>query len=345
MKVSPKSARRAHVRMPAHVLLLTALFFVFFYLTRSSVPLPEAVSATSGLEEGELRMSRAAAGEEGDDGGDDSGMSRWEKMQAERERIEMDAVIKATELSDGVGEDGKVGVAREAGAGNEKCLPYIFYDKPIKTGSTAVTYALRSYIISRGGLHRRCSYEACTPRAEAVCNGTGRFEHLIGHVKGREGLVECMKTRGYYALTSVRDPLERWRSAFAFNKMMQGSHYGIPWEEDFASFMQKYPDCTLFHYYDQLGSVCRKGKVEWQERMRRIVARYDEVIDLYDDDEEKGGWMYHKVKKYISEENVSRKTREEVEGFDRSRLVPEQTLYDALRAKRGQSGDKDRVPC
>lgn len=292
----------------------------------------------------EVKTEDASVGKE-EEKEEEEVLNRWERMQRDRELLEADAVIAAEESAEREQEDGEVTLAAEAGAGTENCLPYIFYDKPIKTGSTAVTFAVRSYILSRGGKHRRCSYEVCTPRAEEVCKGTGTFEHLIGHVKGREGLVECMKTRGYYAMTSVRDPLERWRSAFSFNKMMKGTHYGIPWEDDFAAFMEKYPDCTLYHYYDQLGLICDKAKVEWQERLRRIVTRYDEVVDLYDKDEDKGGILYQKVRKYIAKANVSKKTKEEADDFDRSRLVPEQALYDALRAKRLEKPDENRMPC
>lgn len=288
---------------------------------------------------------------------------RMAEADAEREAKEADQVVQDEEREEQAEEDAEEDAGAEDArredatntsdkeelhSENPNCLPYLFYDKPIKTGSTAVTYALREYIMARGGRHRRCSYDACTPRALAVCNGTAEPEHLIGHIRGKEGQVECMKSHGYYAITSVRDPLERWTSAYLFNKMMKGSHYGIPYQESFATFMERYPDCTLYHYYDQLGAKCQHGKIGWRERLKNIVERYDEVIDLYDEDTSNGGVLFNKIKKYLSQENVSKKPKSDsyVEEFDKSRLEPEQALYDALQAKRREgSTDGSRVPC
>ncbi|CDF33022.1 unnamed protein product [Chondrus crispus] len=228
----------------------------------------------------------------------------------------------------------------------EGCLPWIFYDKPIKTGSTAVTYAIREYVMARGQRHRRCSRDSCTPRAEAACNGTGDPEHLIGHVRVRDGLVECLKGKEFYAATSIRDPLERWRSAFKFNRMMKGHHNGIMYTETFDTFMKLYPDCQMYQYYDQMSSECDNAPVPWRERLERIKDRYDEVIDLYDDNEELEGVLFKKIKGYMEKENVSKQSKEVItDKFDRSRLEPEQALYDALKAKRKEKPDLTRFPC
>lgn len=386
MKVNSKLVQRAASRISLPTVLSLALIILLVFLSRSCVQLPEVVSAVTGREDNESSPEVANPAAESATEQEEPVLKPWqhakpldtldlgqpdntddvvkqvenekERADVEREVVEPDEVVKMEEQEEDREEDASAEDERHEVKDDvpkpaikeeedpENCLQHLFYDKPIKTGSTAVTYALREYIQSRGGLHRRCSYDACSLRADAVCNGESKPEHLIGHIKGKDGLVECMKERGYYALTSVRDPLERWKSAFLFNKMMKGTHYNIPWQENFTTFMERYPDCTLYHYYDRMSAMCKRGKLPWRERLKKIVGRYDEVIDLYDD-EKNGGRLFQKIRKYIKQENVSRKPKNDsyVEEFNRARLEPEQALYDALKAKRDESPATSRVPC
>lgn len=76
--------------------------------------------------------------------------------------------------------------------------------------------------------------------------------HLLGHLTVRDGLTECLKEKGYYAVTSIREPARRWTSAFLYNRMLKGGHYQIPWTKSFSYVMEHFPDCALFKYYDEM---------------------------------------------------------------------------------------------
>lgn len=237
-------------------------------------------------------------------------------------------------------------VAREKFFGR-KCLPYVFYDKPIKTGSTAVTYAIREYIEKTGSINQRCASTMCTPRAESICNGTFNPVHLLGHIDGRAGLSECLQQKGYYAITSIRDPLDRWRSTFLFNRQMRGKQYGIPWNASFEYFLEKFPDCTLYHYYDQMNLRCDEAPISWEERLKQIVDRYDEVIDLYADDGGAGGIMFERIKKFLRNKNVSERDQgvKDSQAQAMARMIPEQRLYDELAKRRLRGTRPERFPC
>lgn len=226
-----------------------------------------------------------------------------------------------------------------------KCLPYIFYDKPVKTGSTAITDAIRDYIMDTKSINQPCSYNSCGARAESVCNQTLQPMHLIGHVNLRTGLTECLIERGYYAVTSVRKPIERWKSAFLFNRQMKGRQYGISWSEGFATFVDHFPDCVLYNYYDGMSVRCTSGELPWEERLKRIVGRFDEVVDVFQTGRD--GVLGSRIRKFIKMRNISKREEhgEEFGAYDVSKLVPENALYHELQKIRLRQPNSDRFPC
>lgn len=90
------------------------------------------------------------------------------------------------------------------------------------------------------------------------------------------------------------------------------------------------------------------AKVKWEERLRRIVSRYDEVIEVGEDDG-RDGILFRRVKKFVEQLNIS--DRDKVTGnvvmgeYNKSRLIPEQHLYEALRKQRLKMPPPDRFPC
>lgn len=235
--------------------------------------------------------------------------------------------------------------AREQHFGR-KCLPLIFYDKPVKTGSTAIAEAIRSYIYDTGSIEQKCSYNSCWARAENICNSTLMPIHLLGHITLRTGLSECLRPKGYYTVTSIREPLQRWVSAYLFNKQMKGVQYGVSWNESLPFYMNNIPDCNLYNYYDRMSVHCDKGELPWQERLSRIIGRFDEVIDLYAEDTGKG-LLSSRIQKFLGHTNVSERKGSVVvnEDFNRSRLVPEQKLYEELQKIRYKEPDAEKFPC
>lgn len=231
------------------------------------------------------------------------------------------------------------------------CLPYIFYDKPVKTGSTAVTFAIREYIEQTGSMNQKCSYTLCTPRGKAVCNGSLEPMHLIGHIHGGANLTRCLKERGYYSVTSIREPLERWKSSFLYNRQQKGNHYGILWNVSYSEFMSEHPDCSMYKYYDQMSRYCDRAELSWEERLKRIVEVYDEVIEL-DQEDGVGGVLFERIREYLEKRNVSvgnskvSTVSDLTSGeYNESRLIPERRLYDALREHGRKGGDANRFPC
>lgn len=229
---------------------------------------------------------------------------------------------------------------------SESCLPHIVFDKPVKTGSTAVTFAIRSYIQTRNEPDRKCTKQGCIDYAEQLCNGTYPEKDmfsLIGHLKGTDGRVtRCLREKGYYSVTSIRDPVARWTSAFLFNRHLKSNHYGIPHTLSFSDFMDLLPRCMLYHYYDNLGGECNATS-SVQERLENIVARHDEVIDLYD---EPVGVLHKRIARYVNDENVSSKPKDEFrEPFNKHVLDEEYMLYNRLREIRLRKPNPARMPC
>lgn len=134
-------------------------------------------------------------------------------------------------------------------------------------------------------------------------------------------------------VTSVRDPLERWESAFLFNKKKKQKHYRIPHQLPYKFFMEGFPACSLYQYYDGTDSKCSE-KVSVGERMKPIVARYDEIIDLYEEGKPRGQ-LHEIIAKYLRELNRSPRPGEDFrEAFDKSRLDNETKLHKALKKGR-----------
>lgn len=226
---------------------------------------------------------------------------------------------------------------------DEPCLKYIVYDKPVKTGSSAVTSAIRSYLETLGQTADRCTKDECTEMAQAICAGKQKPRALIGHMFGEDGLLECLRKQGYYVVTSIREPLARWESAYLFNKKKESTHYGISYEEGYKFFMEKFPACSLYQYYDSSDPRCRLG-TPVEGRIKPIVARYDEIIDLYDDGKPRGQ-LYEIIAKYIRELNRSPRPGEEFrEGFDKTRLDNETKLYTALKKRSEEILKKGQTP-
>ncbi|CDF37613.1 unnamed protein product [Chondrus crispus] len=159
---------------------------------------------------------------------------------------------------------------------------------------------------------------------------------------GEDGLLECLRDRGYYVATSVREPRDRWESAYLFNKKKNGTHYGIPYQKGYRYFMQHFPPCALYEYYDGDSAKCRQHPIE--DRIKPIVARYDEIIDLYDDTEPRGQ-LARIISKYIHEKNKSPRPDDGFrEPFDTARLNNETMLYEALKRRREEILEEGQAP-
>lgn len=224
----------------------------------------------------------------------------------------------------------------------KKCLKFFVYDKPVKTGSTAVTKALKKYLEARRETYHSCTFENCTKAAEAMCAEQMEKRNLIEHQIGKDGLINCLGNMGFYRITSVRAPLQRWESSYLYNQKKNGSHYGIHNSEPYSIFMNNYPTCALHHYYDNLGRHCDRGKLPPAERTARIVERYDEVIDLYNEGGE--GQMHLRLQDMMREENKSpRPDTDFREPFNETRMADELHLYQELKRKQKELLERKRA--
>lgn len=249
-------------------------------------------------------------------------------------------------------EPGREGEGHASGKGDgtssakltdEPCLKYIVYDKPVKTGSSAVSAAIRSYVETLGQTADPCTRNECTEMAQAICAGKQKPRALLGHMFGEDGLLKCLRKRGYYVVTSIREPLARWESAYLFNKKKEGNHYGIPHGKGYKFFMEKFPTCSLYQYYDNTDPKCRQS-TSVEDRIKPIVARYDEIIDLYEDGKPRGQ-LYEIIAKYLQEVNRSPRPEESFrEPFNKSRLDNETKLYTALKKRRHEILKKGQAP-
>lgn len=238
----------------------------------------------------------------------------------------------------------KVDIAKPEKDDTPACLRHIIYDKPVKTGSTAVTVALQEYMKRRGEEFVECTFESCGKAAREVCDGKRAKTHFVEHISAENGLLECLKRLGYYRVTSVREPLDRWESSFLYNRKKKATHYGIGFNESYARFMSLYPDCSLFDYYDGLGKRCDVGEVGVEERIERIVNRYEEIIDLYNDKDK--GQLHRMLADGLKEENRSpRPPGEFRQWFDKGRLGPETRLYKAFKARQRELVGKEPKLC
>lgn len=224
------------------------------------------------------------------------------------------------------------------------CLKWVIYDKPVKTGSTAVTVALQGYLREKGQGFVECTFETCGKAGREVCQGKRDKIHFVEHISPEKGLMDCLKGLGYYRVTSIRDPLDRWESAFLYNRKKKASHYGIDWNVTYSTFMRLYPDCSLYDYYDGLGKRCEDSPIPIQARIDNIISQYEEIIDLYSDDLR--GQLRLLLDKDLKEENKSpRPDGDFREDFDHARLDPEIRLYNAFKEKQRQLVGKEPQIC
>lgn len=219
------------------------------------------------------------------------------------------------------------------------CVEYIVYDKPVKTGSTAVRDALLSYFATRGAEYVACTFENCNAAAERILSGSEPKRNLVEHLLGQDGLVERLGEYGYYKATSIRDPKSRWESAFRYNRAKKARHYGIGPDVSYEEFMARMPPCSLYDFYDHQGGACG-DKLE--ERIKKIVYRYHEIIDLYD--EKPAGQLHMRLMPYLAVSNKSPETMSDG-GFDESRLENETKLYNALKKRRLELHGHEPVLC
>ncbi|MDF1535040.1 MAG: sulfotransferase family 2 domain-containing protein [bacterium] len=133
-------------------------------------------------------------------------------------------------------------------------LGTIFIHIP-KTGGTSVSNALRQYYrLSQFHIKSRASALAAIPDIESRSGEPGLYEDvqklrinlilywafagkkfLTGHVWNDRRLVE-LKKLDYVLITCLRNPLDRWFSAYFYDRHKTGSHARI--EEDIDDFLQ-----------------------------------------------------------------------------------------------------------
>lgn len=216
-------------------------------------------------------------------------------------------------------------------AQGETCASYIVYDKPMKTGSTAMTDALGMYLATLGQSKFPCDVNSCAAHAQEMCDGERAPKHLLNHMVESGRVLDCLRGLRFYAVTTIRDPLLRWESAFLYNRGKRTHHYGIPWNASYESFMMRMPPCALLFYYDGQSRFCDGEPV--QERVRKIVRRYDEIVDF---SEEPTGQVHELVAPYLTTLNKSPRPMDPKfrSQFDMGRLANETLLYDALRKRR-----------
>eukprot|EP00177_Eucheuma_denticulatum_P006448 GFKZ01011755.1.p1 GENE.GFKZ01011755.1~~GFKZ01011755.1.p1 ORF type:complete len:343 (+),score=61.37 GFKZ01011755.1:102-1130(+) len=230
-------------------------------------------------------------------------------------------------------------------AAKGECQEFILYYKPPKTGSTAVTDAARWWVATLGHSDYRCGMRSCGPYAEGVCSGKVEPRQLLGHLSSNYSVVDCLKKKNYYVVTSNREPMERWRSAYRYNIQHKATHYGIDWKVNYTEWMSRVPDCVLLNYYDDKGKRCGD---DTDERIEKIVSMVDEVVDLYDDEHK--GDMHKEIVPFLGESNVSdvgNRTLEypELPPEIDARLNPERKLWRALKERSKQPPAVGRKLC
>lgn len=213
-----------------------------------------------------------------------------------------------------------------------ECASFVVYDKPMKTGSTAVTQSLKRLLTSRNAntTFAVCERVQCRQLARAICAGEAQPQHLLQHMDGEHGLLECLREKGYYVMTSIREPLDRWESAYLYNQRERANHYGISWKESYDMFMSRFPPCALLGYYDGGDRQCRD---DVEGRIEQIVQRYDEIVDLYD---EPRGQVERLLQRFVREVNKSPRDAHFQDRFDLRLLANETKLYEGLKRRRQQ---------
>lgn len=241
---------------------------------------------------------------------------------------------------------------RAASQRDAKCLSLLLYDKPPKTGSTSVVKAIELYFASLGLEEKRCWNPHCLNHMHAVLNRSELPAHIFGHVDPggyvdmedgkfvKEVLYEGLKRLGYYFVTSIREPRERWKSMYFFIMHKQRKNFaGFTPNSTFTEFMRYYPDCVLYNYYDGLGKDCDFGKIAVEERLKRIVRRYDEIIEV---GEQSVQDFEGRIARHLNVLNVAPRSSgyEEESDVAWGRLENEQMLYKALKKVRLDNAKK-----
>lgn len=102
----------------------------------------------------------------------------------------------------------------------------------------------------------------------------------------------------------------------------------------------------MYNYYDQMSIYCDKAEISWHDRLKNIVGRFDEAIDVSAEEEE-GGILSQRIRKYVQLDSISDKNAQPVinGAFNWARMVPEQRLYSALKDISSNTLDASRFPC
>lgn len=213
------------------------------------------------------------------------------------------------------------------------CAPYLLYDKPPKTGSSAIFQALRIVYERIGQTYAVCgNLTSCGILAGEICEGTAPPQNLIMHISITPAVRSCLREKyNYYMLTSVREPGPRWDSAFLYNQWKESCHFSICHNETYLHFMNNIPVCNHFEYRDRIGDkTCAKGNVDG--RIATILQDYEEVIDLYGPPLSEQGPIARVVSKHMQARNKSPRPKQEFQKpYDTTRLAYETKLYDALQ--------------
>ena len=226
------------------------------------------------------------------------------------------------------------------------CLPYIFYDKPVKTSSSAVTRALVLHLQSTGEEVMDCwNKDTCHHAAEEVCMGKRPPAHMVYHVMANASLVQCLHSMGYYHVTSIREPKERILSAYKFNKVTPNRHNGVDPDATFDQFLEQYPRCALYKYYDGLSASCGSDKEMLIQRAANIANRMDEIIEL---SEKPTSHVYGKISQYLTVVNAVSRTASNATNVEvpDEFAEPEYVLYNKLRERRALlARQPERILC
>lgn len=229
-----------------------------------------------------------------------------------------------------------------------KCLQHIVYDKAPKTGSTSIAGELCRHLTKVGEKCKPCKHPTCMKTAQDVCSGARRPVHISGHLDGKTvsdpesrspGLVECLANMGYYVFTSIREPKDRWISRYYY-RVEKSKQEGAVYKPTLEEFITANPRCILFHYFDGLGPRCT-GPVSVEQRIKKIVARYDEVFDLSD---QPSGPLEKHLRINMPMKNKAPRPKIYAD-IHPSILINETKLYNALRAVRTQPPKKNRRLC
>lgn len=226
---------------------------------------------------------------------------------------------------------------------SRQCLQYILYDRPPRTSGDLYMVAMKKYLRTFEVIGGNCKHPYCRQRVRDTCKNHRPIAHIYGALPGQQGLVECMRDRGYYIVTSIRPPRERWDMQYLYGVLKWTT--GTPVNTSpaaYASFMAHYPDCQLLNYYDGEGVDCDSDKIV-DDRIARIVKRYDEVIVH---DNEPVGILEQRLQKYLESPKLEVPSIN-MEGFspDVSRLRSETKLYLALKRLRRNPQYPNRVLC